>query len=103
MLLVVFGALFAGARILGLVRGSTEPCGCFGAGSSRPLGVSNVLMGAAVLATGAWALRTPGADTAQEAVALLAVACTAGSLLYSHRRHAYTVAGNLLKQSESAV
>lgn len=105
--LAALGLLFAGAGILGLLRGSTEPCGCFGADSTRPLGASNVLMGAAILADAASALWVHGVgtsrtDSAAAGVAGLGAIVTGGWLLYSHRKHAYTVVGNLLKQPESA-
>ncbi|MEU1102846.1 MULTISPECIES: MauE/DoxX family redox-associated membrane protein [Streptomyces] len=105
--LAALGVLFAGAGILGLLRGSTEPCGCFGADSTSPLGVSNVVMGVAILAAAVSSLWVHGVGTSQTGSASAGVAglgaiVTGGWLLHSHRKRAYTVLGNLLKQPEPA-
>ncbi|MDQ1018611.1 MauE/DoxX family redox-associated membrane protein [Streptomyces afghaniensis] len=105
--MAALGLLFAGAGILGLLRGSTEPCGCFGADSTRPLGAGNVLMGVAVLAAAVSGLWVHGVDpsrtdSASAGVAGLGAIVTGGWLLYSHRKHVHTVVGNLIKQPESA-
>lgn len=46
----VLGACFAIAGVLGRLRRSTTACGCFGQSAGRPLGLVNVLLGAAFLA-----------------------------------------------------
>jgi hypothetical protein len=46
----VLGVCFAIAGVLGLLRRSTTACGCFGRSAGRPLGLVNVLVGAAFLA-----------------------------------------------------
>lgn len=100
---LLLGIVFTGAGILGMSRGSTRPCGCFGADSTRPLGVGNVLMGIAILADGVTALRPHGAGWAPGGsssgrVAALTVIVTCCWLLCSYRGHAYRVVGNLFKQ-----
>ncbi|SCE78726.1 Methylamine utilisation protein MauE [Micromonospora viridifaciens] len=46
------GASFAAAGLVGWSRRTTLPCGCFGRPERRPLGVTNVLIGAAVVVLG---------------------------------------------------
>lgn len=46
------GGMFAILGVLGRARGSALPCGCFGAGSRRPLGWMNVALGAVLVLAG---------------------------------------------------
>ena len=50
--LVAFGGLIAAVGLLGLLRRTTAPCGCFGGSTSRPLGLVNVAFGAAMIILG---------------------------------------------------
>ncbi|HEY7432462.1 MAG TPA: MauE/DoxX family redox-associated membrane protein [Streptosporangiaceae bacterium] len=43
------GVSFAALGVLGLVRGSNLPCGCFGAAGQHPLGWPSVWLGAALV------------------------------------------------------
>lgn len=45
----VLGVSFAALGVLGLVRGSNLPCGCFGAAGQHPLGWPSVWLGAALV------------------------------------------------------
>jgi hypothetical protein len=45
----VLGVSFAALGVLGVVRGTSRPCGCFGAAGQRPLGWANVWLGAALV------------------------------------------------------
>lgn len=47
---LALGAGFALLGLLGMVRHSEAPCGCFGASSERPLGWTNIVLGIAVAA-----------------------------------------------------
>lgn len=83
-----FGFLALGAA--GKVRGSSQPCGCFGARSARPFGTSNMVMGLALLAVAALNVGTtqPGdPDTTAAGTALLAVIMSVGWLFWTNRRH----------------
>jgi hypothetical protein len=93
---------FSGA--VGKVRGSSQPCGCLGAGSARPFGTTNMLMGAALLAVTLVNLEGPqigDADTVAAGTALLAVIMSVGWLLWTDRRHIRVVIGNVRKGTES--
>ncbi len=47
------GLGIAGLGVLGLVRGSAEPCGCFGNPAGRPLGLPNVAIGVGLISAAA--------------------------------------------------
>jgi hypothetical protein len=49
LLTAVLAACFAVLGVAGLARGSDTPCGCFGQAGARPLGLINVLLGAALM------------------------------------------------------
>jgi hypothetical protein len=101
----LLGLLFLGAGTLGMVRGSRRPCGCFGAPSTTPLGIVNVLLGIAFLAA-AWlnvAVRDlDGAGTMSTAAALSAVIASAGWLIVANRGRAATVIRNIRARSEAS-
>ena len=50
--LAAFGGLIVAAGLLGLLRRTTAPCGCFGGSTSRPLGLVNVAFGAVMIILG---------------------------------------------------
>lgn len=103
ILVGLLGISFAVMGVAGALRGSSVPCGCFGAESTRPLGTVNILMGVALIAIAGWNLAVqPTADAGVVASALVAVALSSGWLLVTHRRQIVLIAGNVLNRSESA-
>lgn len=74
----ILGFCFATAGMVGILRRSSLPCGCFGGSSRQPLGWANVALGAALAV--AWPLnllaghRAPGYPVA--AVLLASIAAT---------------------------
>lgn len=93
-LILALGVGFAGVGVLGLIRGAREPCGCFGAGSDRPLGMANVAIGCLLLGFAMLALviRVPNDDGGfAAATALLTVAGSAGWLLVIARRQIHNL------------
>jgi methylamine utilization protein MauE len=52
VLVAAAGLSIVGLGVLGAVRGSAEPCGCFGNPAGRPLGLTNVAIGGSLLAAG---------------------------------------------------
>lgn len=94
---------FAGLGTLGVLRGSREPCGCFGSASSHPLGWINVALGLAFLGVVAVnvAVRHPhDASALASDTALLAVALSAAWLISAHRDQARAVVRNAVSRSE---
>lgn len=84
----VLGVCFAAAGLLGLRRGSSVPCGCFGGASRQPLGWANVGFGVALAAVWpvsalSWVL-SPHAYTT--AAVLLAAAAAAALCLWLNRQ-----------------
>jgi Methylamine utilisation protein MauE len=102
----LLGACFAALGTVGLVRGSTRPCGCFGADGDRPLGWMSMLTGAALLALAVVSVAdrrdaltvTAHAGTAA-AAAVIALAWT----LASHRKEAVQVVGYMRYRSAPAL
>lgn len=87
VLVAALGLVFIGLGGLGMARGSVEPCGCFGNPAGRPLGITNVALGAALVAAGATNLltRSPTGSAALLGTALaLLVLC-----LYVNRAWAW--------------
>ncbi|WP_336214189.1 MauE/DoxX family redox-associated membrane protein [Nonomuraea sp. LPB2021202275-12-8] len=88
LLATLLGAGFAAFGLLGKLRGSSTPCGCFGASDRQPLGWTNVALGvllATVLPLNA--ANGPATPTDYTAGALMLAAT--GTLLlcgYTHRR-----------------
>jgi hypothetical protein len=83
----LLGLSFAGVGLLGVRRGSSVPCGCFGGAGRQPLGWANVGLG--VLLAAAWPVnaltwRLPAHDY-QAAVIGLASIATALSCLWLNR------------------
>ncbi len=71
--LAALGSLFIIAGTLGAIRGSEEPCGCFGAASASSLGWRNTAFGVALLIYGLFQACAPIDYAARVAV----VACLA--------------------------
>jgi hypothetical protein len=53
IVVAALGASFVALGVAGLLSGSQRPCGCFGAGSTRPLGTGNIAAGVLLLAVAA--------------------------------------------------
>jgi methylamine utilization protein MauE len=53
VLVIVAGLVIVGLGGRGAARRSVEPCGCFGNPAGRPLGLTNVVIGALLVAAGA--------------------------------------------------
>jgi hypothetical protein len=82
---LALGAGFALLGLLGILRGSKAPCGCFGASSRRPLGWANVLLGIVVACAGP--ANIVGTATARYSeIALIAAAIGAVALCVYMRR-----------------
>jgi hypothetical protein len=101
----ILGVLFLGAGTLGMVRGGRKPCGCFGATSTSPLGVVNVLFGIAFLAA-AWlnivVRDLDDAGTTSTDAALLAIIASAAWLIVANREQAASVIRNVRSRSEAS-
>ncbi|MET7401639.1 MauE/DoxX family redox-associated membrane protein [Dactylosporangium sp. NPDC005572] len=61
------GLAVAALGVLGIIRGSVTPCGCFGNRDSRPLGLTNVAIGLGFAVAGALSLAGGAADLTPEA------------------------------------
>ncbi|MEV4837964.1 MauE/DoxX family redox-associated membrane protein [Nonomuraea sp. NPDC049486] len=85
LLAALLGTGFAVVGVLGRLRASSLPCGCFGRSGSRSFGAWNVLAGAAILA---WALVPALRETAyDQAVLLLALNTAMFVPVWANRRH----------------
>jgi hypothetical protein len=99
------GLSFVALGAVGRIRGSTQPCGCFGVNSVRPLGTTNMLVGMALIAAAVLngiGYRLGDAEQVATGTALIAVIISVGWLFLAHSRHIGTVIGNILKKAESA-
>ncbi|MEV8516508.1 MauE/DoxX family redox-associated membrane protein [Dactylosporangium sp. NPDC051484] len=104
VLVGLLGLVFAVLGAVGQLRGSRQPCGCFGASSARPLGWSNLALGAGFVAAAGFNLArgpVPDPDTVAAGGALLAVIASAGWLFWSARAHIQILIGNLRKGTET--
>jgi len=85
-LVLVLGGFFLAAGIGGRLRGSREPCGCFGALREAPMGWANAGMGIGFIGLGILILTTsapvqdPGMRAAVCAVALIGLALAGAHL-----------------------
>jgi hypothetical protein len=79
--LVAFGGLIAAVGLLGLLRRTTAPCGCFGGSTSRPLGLGNVAFGAVMIVLG-----ITGVAAGAAAAVLVASIGSVVLCLWLHRR-----------------
>jgi hypothetical protein len=84
----VLGACFAIAGVAGRLRHSETACGCFGRSSGRPLGLVNVLVGAAFIAVSAvnHAATTNNAGSYFYSSAIGASLATALPTLWAHHQ-----------------
>jgi len=88
---------------LGKARGSSQPCGCLGASSTRPLGTTNVLMGLALLAVvllNIEAVRPENANVVAVSTSFLTVIISVAWLFWSSRQGIRRVIGNVRKGTE---
>lgn len=84
------GAGFAVVGALGSARRSHVPCGCFGAGGSRPLGAAGIWLGLLFVAAGTAQTLLPADAAAPHlttAAVLLTVTVSSGWLLSGHHAH----------------
>jgi hypothetical protein len=102
LLVFLFGVVFAGAGVVGVLRGSNRPCGCFGTQTKKPLGAGNVLLGLAFSLSAAAQLSLPAHAAASVYTALVAVVLSTSWLFVTHRRRARTVLGHIVNRSEVA-
>jgi len=88
--LVAFGGLITAAGLLGLLRRTTAPCGCFGGSTSRPLGLGNVVFGAVMIILGGTGMAAePSAASPGPGAAAAVLVASIGSVvlcLWLHRR-----------------
>jgi hypothetical protein len=82
----VLGVCFAIAGVLGLLRRSTTACGCFGRSAGRPLGLVNVLVGAAFLAVLVVNHAATASDAGFSSSAVGASLATVLLTLWAHRQ-----------------
>lgn len=92
MLLAACGAIFVAFGVLGRLRATTAPCGCFGAQGREPLGLSNIAIGSAFLVVsllGTFRFLTPAtagsAATDLPTILLMAAAGLVALTLLSNR------------------
>jgi hypothetical protein len=98
-LILALGVVFAGVGVLGLLRGSNKPCGCFGSGSDRRLGWSNVASGALFVIFAAAMLAVPQSYNGTQvaiATSLLSVTGLSGWTLIDVRRQVHDVLGKIV-------
>lgn len=99
----LLGAAFLLLGAAGKLRGSSQPCGCLGAGSSRPLGTTNALMGLALLAVvllNVEVTRPENANDLAVSTALVAVIMSVAWLFWTSRQRIRIVLGNMRKETE---
>jgi hypothetical protein len=98
----MLGICFIGLGAAGLLKGSTRPCGCFGAESDRPLGVPSVLAGSALLALAAVNIADAGDAEmagAHAGVALVAAVISLAWTLAAHRRQAMAIVNRFARSA----
>ncbi|HEX6700025.1 MAG TPA: MauE/DoxX family redox-associated membrane protein [Gaiellaceae bacterium] len=95
------GCGFFAAAVGSFLAGSDVPCGCFGASSSRPLGLPHALLGGAVSLCGVFvATVRPATVPAPTRLALVAVALV-GAALVVHSRE-ITAARGRIRDAQAA-
>ena len=97
------GVCFALAGVVGVLRGSSVPCGCFGGASRQPLGWVNVALGialAAVWPVNALAGRVPGQDYSLGTALLASIASAVLCLWLNRRLIARMLTANRIPQPE---
>ncbi|MFC9622989.1 MauE/DoxX family redox-associated membrane protein [Streptomyces sp. NPDC056930] len=103
-MVAVLGLCFAALGTAGSIRGSKQPCGCFGTDSDRPLGRVNTATGAFFVAAGiAHALGSSHLDTyVLTSTVLLVTILSSGWVIFSQRRTGWVVVKNFFRRWESA-
>lgn len=94
----MLGMCFLVLGAAGLLKGSTQPCGCFGAESDRPLGVPSVLAGSVFLTLAVVNIADAGDAEmagAHAGVALVAAIILLAWTLAAHRREAAAIISRL--------
>jgi Methylamine utilisation protein MauE len=97
------GCCFAWAGVVGMARGSSLPCGCFGGTSRQPLGRTNVALGialAAVWPVNALAGRGPGPGYSLRTALLASIASAVLCLWLNRRLIARALPANRVPQPE---
>jgi hypothetical protein len=97
------GLAFLVLGILGKARGSSQPCGCLGASSTRPLGTTNVLMGLTLLAVVLLNIeiaRPVNASAVAVSTSFLTVVISVVWLFWTSHERIWSVIGNLRKETE---
>jgi hypothetical protein len=103
LLVGLLGVVFAGLGLAGVLVGSSEPCGCFGAQNEKPLGMANVLTGLAFVAVAAVSLWSGVGDELFTAVvALLTTVFSAIWLIVANRNQLLRIIGNVRNREEPA-
>jgi hypothetical protein len=100
----LLGVSFAAAGLLGMVRGTEQPCGCFGAESNRPLGPGNLMLGLAFAGVAVADLlsQQPGDEgRATLMTAALVSILTSAWLIGRNARQAARILKSLAKRSEA--
>jgi hypothetical protein len=90
----MLGMCFVVLGTAGFLRGSTRPCGCFGADSDRPLGMPSMLAGSALLTLAAVNIADPGDAEmagAHAGVALVAAVISLTWALVAYHREATAI------------
>lgn len=98
ILVAALGTVFAALGVLGLVRGSREPCGCFGEDDGHPLGVVNILLGGVFVASAALGLSIRHLHDPATSAALSALTAVIAATLWSliaRREQLAVVIGNV--------
>ncbi|GAA2408934.1 MauE/DoxX family redox-associated membrane protein [Nonomuraea africana] len=84
----LLGVGFAAFGLLGTMRGSSAPCGCFGASNKQPLGWTNVALGVLLAAVLPLNVANPSAAHGDYTASALMLAATLTVVLcaYTHRQ-----------------
>lgn len=105
-LICALGAAFVSMGIVGLARGSTEPCGCFGTSGKHPLGAVSIVLGLVLMADTAlnfaMAPQASATGLSVRSAGLAAIALMAW-LHVAHRAAARAAIRNLLRRAEAPV
>lgn len=103
VLVAVLGASFMVLGVAGRLRGSRRPCGCFGAGSTRPLGTVNIAAGVLLLLVAAinfWALTPAEPVNVAAYTSMCTVITSVGWLFWSSRDRIRVMVGALRTRTE---
>jgi hypothetical protein len=104
VLVGMLGCSFFVLGAVGKLRGSRQPCGCLGTGSTRPLGTGNMLWGLALLVVAFLNIVADDVDDAEAAAAgtaFAAVIMSVGWLFWTHQRQVRVVVANARGRTES--